>query len=292
MPDILGEIQTVAIIPAYNEQYRIGNVARAALNAELVDAVIVVNDGSTDGTSTAVEEAVIDSPTTSIFLLVEHSVNRGKTEALRSGIGYAKALGKQALKTVVFLDADSSPIWIRETVENMKLWQRLVHSRFGTSQQLLAPELIQKRSEYFISLFSEYIDEMVEPVAAGRLITKAGLYQRTDLLDEIRKYRKGSAHAGNRAIPIELWDNMMGMYDKSGLQIDRWGIEGAMNAYIEYLEHAGSKSDQEDFLMYGVVNVGSRVKAGGFLHGIKRMAEIHYQALRAARKFRSANADQ
>lgn len=287
MPETIGEIQTVAIIPAYNERNRVGKVARAALRAELVDAVVVVNDGSIDDTSSAVEEAITAELNPVPFYVVEHPVNLGKTEALRTGIGCAKELGKQALSTVVFLDADSSPVWIRDTLENMKLWQRWVHRRFGSSQQLLAPEVIQDRTDIFLNLFAGYIDEMVEPVASGRLVTKAGLYQRTDLFDEIRKYRTGSSHAGNRALPVELWDNMMDMYDRLGIRIKPWGIEGAMNAYIKYLERIGSNVDQEDFLMYGVVNAGSRIKAGGFLRGLKRMIEIHYQAMRTASAFRS-----
>ena len=38
--------------------------------------------------------------------------------------------------------------------------------------------------------------------------------------------------------------------------------------------------------MYGVVNVGSRIKAGGSLLGLKRMMKIHSQAPKTRAEFR------
>jgi glycosyltransferase involved in cell wall biosynthesis len=84
--------QTVAVIPARNESATIGAVVYAALDARLVDAVVVVDNASTDGTA-AVAAAhgarVVQAPIP------------GKGEALRAGVAAAGAAS-----VLVFLDAD------------------------------------------------------------------------------------------------------------------------------------------------------------------------------------------
>jgi glycosyltransferase involved in cell wall biosynthesis len=60
--------RVVAIIPAYNEERFIGSVVLKAL--QYADAVIVVDDGSTDGTGAIAEAAGA--------ILVRHERNLGK----------------------------------------------------------------------------------------------------------------------------------------------------------------------------------------------------------------------
>jgi glycosyltransferase involved in cell wall biosynthesis len=83
---------TAAVIPAWNEAATIGAVVYAALDARLVDDVVVVDNASTDGTG-AVAAAhgarVVREPVP------------GKGEALRAGV--AAAPGADVL---VFLDGD------------------------------------------------------------------------------------------------------------------------------------------------------------------------------------------
>ena len=43
-------MSVAAIIPAYNEEYTVGVVIEALLSCPLIDEIIVVSDGSTDGT--------------------------------------------------------------------------------------------------------------------------------------------------------------------------------------------------------------------------------------------------
>jgi glycosyltransferase involved in cell wall biosynthesis len=80
-----------AIIPAWNEAETIGAVVFTALDARLVDEVIVVDNASTDATA-AVAAAhgarVVVEP------------RKGKGEAMRSGVNATTA------PVVVFLDAD------------------------------------------------------------------------------------------------------------------------------------------------------------------------------------------
>lgn len=86
-------VSVTAIIPAYNEETRVGNVVRAAL--PYVERVIVVDDGSTDNTAGAAREAGA--------FVVRHSENTGAGAATMTGIEAARRAGAEA---VVTLDAD------------------------------------------------------------------------------------------------------------------------------------------------------------------------------------------
>ena len=151
MTEVSKEIKTAAIIPAFNEGPRIGSVIHAASRSELIDAVVVVDDGSSDFTSGLANFAIksLDGNSKPIELVV-HKQNKGKTEALKTGITQACEIGGTALKTLVFLDADSSPIWSRDTRENMKLWQIGLSKMSANPAQLLTPDLLQGRNDAFV----------------------------------------------------------------------------------------------------------------------------------------------
>ena len=71
-----------AIVPAYNECDRIGNVLSILLQVNVIDEVIVVDDGSTDGMSSVVAKISQENPR---LKLVRHKVNRGKGQAILTG---------------------------------------------------------------------------------------------------------------------------------------------------------------------------------------------------------------
>ena len=82
----------VALIPGYNEAPRIGAVVRGALEHL---PVIVVDDGSSDGTADVAREAGAT--------VIEQRPNQGKGAALRAGFRRALDDGGDAILT---LDAD------------------------------------------------------------------------------------------------------------------------------------------------------------------------------------------
>ncbi len=88
-----GETEVVAVIPAYNEARFIGSVVLQT--RALVDQVIVVDDGSTDGTGEIARAAGA--------IVVRHEQNQGKGRALRTGLNEARRLRPRA---VVLLDGD------------------------------------------------------------------------------------------------------------------------------------------------------------------------------------------
>lgn len=86
---------TLVVIPCKNLESEVGEVVRGVLGLNLSLDVVVINDGSTDGTSAAAEAAGAH--------VLEHEVNLGKGAALKTGFEYAIAKGYDA---VVTMDGD------------------------------------------------------------------------------------------------------------------------------------------------------------------------------------------
>jgi glycosyltransferase involved in cell wall biosynthesis len=80
------------VVPAFNEAGRISSVLRPILASEWIDDVIVVDDGSDDGTADEARQFPVQ-----VVTLPE---NRGKAAALDYGVSLAKN------DTFLFLDAD------------------------------------------------------------------------------------------------------------------------------------------------------------------------------------------
>lgn len=85
------------IIPAYNEAPRIGAVLAAVLEHPLIDEVVVVDDGSSDGTAEVAEAA---GQGHARLRVLRQPQNAGKTRAVARGI--AEARGGH----VLLLDSD------------------------------------------------------------------------------------------------------------------------------------------------------------------------------------------
>lgn len=103
-------MRTICVIPAFNEEENIGWVVRECRN--YVDEVIVVDDGSTDRTSSEAKEAGA--------IVLRHPRNMGKGAALRTG--FREALRRGA-DIIVVIDGDGQhnphdiPRLVRELLE-------------------------------------------------------------------------------------------------------------------------------------------------------------------------------
>ncbi len=86
-------MRLVVVVPAYNEEKTVGQVVRALKPA--ADLVLVVDDGSTDGTAAAARAAGAE--------IISHFLNRGLGAALGTGIAAAVLAGADI---VVTFDAD------------------------------------------------------------------------------------------------------------------------------------------------------------------------------------------
>jgi glycosyltransferase involved in cell wall biosynthesis len=85
-------MKILALIPAYNEEERIGKVVKKTL--KYCD-VIVIDDGSMDDTGKRAEEKGA--------FVIKHEKNRGKGDALITGFNYAL---KNNYDIIITLDAD------------------------------------------------------------------------------------------------------------------------------------------------------------------------------------------
>ena len=85
------------IMPAYNEQPTIGEIMTRVLKQPLVQELIVVDDGSSDGTWDTINKVAAHSSMVKCF---RHEVNRGKGATLATGIAHATA------PVVIIQDAD------------------------------------------------------------------------------------------------------------------------------------------------------------------------------------------
>jgi glycosyltransferase involved in cell wall biosynthesis len=70
--------QTAAVIPAYQDEKHIGDIVRRT--RERLDHVLVIDDGSSDQTAQRAREAGAE--------VITHDQNRGKGEALKTGLGH------------------------------------------------------------------------------------------------------------------------------------------------------------------------------------------------------------
>lgn len=80
------------VIPAYNESTTVGTVIKVVGRLDIVDEVIVVDDGSTDNTADVAQKAGA--------MVISHTTNFGKGAALKTGLKNSNG------DIVAFIDAD------------------------------------------------------------------------------------------------------------------------------------------------------------------------------------------
>lgn len=126
------------IIPAYNATQFVDEVVRRCARREDLAGIIVVDDGSTDGTGDVARAAGAH--------VLTHEVNRGKGAALMTGFREASALGWDAAIT---LDADGQhdPKEIPRFVAQFRRFQAdiIVGSRARSGTPMPLPRRLSNR---------------------------------------------------------------------------------------------------------------------------------------------------
>lgn len=123
----MNENQLLCVIPAYNEEGRIGKLVRKVI--PLTEKVIVVNDGSTDNTYEELKSAGVE--------IISHSRNLGKGQAIRTGMDYF--LKKSNYEFLVFLDGDGQhdpediPKFLKKMMDDPEC-DIVIASRFKTRE--------------------------------------------------------------------------------------------------------------------------------------------------------------
>jgi len=85
-------MRVAAVIPAFNEESTIGEIASTLCRVDAIDEVIVVSDGSEDQTAARARGAGAK--------VIEHPANRGKAAAMKTGFEATDAA------VLLFVDAD------------------------------------------------------------------------------------------------------------------------------------------------------------------------------------------
>ena len=85
--------QAVAVIPAYHDEKHIGDIVRRT--AQQLDHVLVIDDGSNDGTAQRARDAGAE--------VIVHNQNRGKGEAIKTGLRHCLA---REVTWLILLDSD------------------------------------------------------------------------------------------------------------------------------------------------------------------------------------------
>ena len=144
------------IVPAYNEADNLPETLRQMPRAQVADMrVIVVDDGSTDGTAEAARLGGAD-------VVVRHERNRGLGAALRTGLETARDMDARA---AVYIDADGEypPSQIPDLLAPIEA---------GDADYVLGSRYLgSRRGQAFTRLIANYMFTALLCVASGRVIT-------------------------------------------------------------------------------------------------------------------------
>jgi glycosyltransferase involved in cell wall biosynthesis len=151
--------RVAVIIPAYNEEPRIGNVLRAATRARLAHEVIVVSDASQDRTAAVAREYAG-------VRVIELPFNTGKGGAMAAGAAATEA------DVLVFVDADLSGL------------------RPEHIDQIIRP-ILDDRSDMCIGIFRggkfwSDTAQRISPYISGQRAMRRELFDSIPFLSEIR----------------------------------------------------------------------------------------------------------
>jgi glycosyltransferase involved in cell wall biosynthesis len=93
---IMLRMNVTSLIPVFNEKQTIKEIVRRVKAVNIVNEIVIVDDGSTDGTREILAD-FIDDPIVKVFL---HEKNKGKGAAVRTGIQSATG------EVLIIQDAD------------------------------------------------------------------------------------------------------------------------------------------------------------------------------------------
>ena len=144
------------VIPAYNEERRLsvtlGSMWRALRRRFPSFEMIVVNDGSIDGTAAIVESFSHDHLH---VRMISYAVNRGKGYAVRQGVLASRG------KYVLFCDADQSTP-LREV---RKLLRALEHAEIAIGSRAIRESMIIEKQPVYRMLMGKTFNKIVQVLA-------------------------------------------------------------------------------------------------------------------------------
>ncbi len=133
------------IIPAYNEEAGITDTIRGVLSLIPSIKIIVINDGSTDGTSKALETL------TGLVQVIEHKINRGYGASLKTG------MKNSTTEYVVWYDADGQHF--SEDIESIvePVYNNSCDANFGARSLKQSFILLRAPGKFILKFISEIV---------------------------------------------------------------------------------------------------------------------------------------
>lgn len=160
----------IAIVPAFNEENKVGSVVRSLFDH--VDQVVVVNDASKDNTKQKAQEAGA--------VVLSHKINRGQGAALETGHEYARANNADY---IIHFDADGQ-------FEVSDILPALNKLKDNNADILFGSRFLDKKVKNKIPTFKKYI---ILPLA--KLFEKiSGTIKLTDSHNGFRILNKKALH--------------------------------------------------------------------------------------------------
>lgn len=140
MNNISNQNKSCAVIPFYNEENTIAELVNRTL--KFVDAVIAVNDGSTDNSLNKI-------PRNTKVILLENSANRGKGSALNKGFNESI---KRNFEFTVTLDADlqHQPENIPDFLTSLKNYDIVIGNRLENVKDMPLQRILSNKITSFL----------------------------------------------------------------------------------------------------------------------------------------------
>lgn len=210
-------MKVAAVIPAFNEEQTIGGVVSTLRRVNLIDEIIVVSDGSEDGTAIAARSAGA--------YVIEHVENQGKAGAMRTGFEATNA------PIILFMDAD------------------LIGLTPAHVEALLLP-VIQGTADMSIGIFDEGrvatdLAQLIAPYLSGQRAIRREVLQEmfaTELDAEVCRFgievalTRHVKEKGHRVVEVSL-EEMSHRMKEEKLGLVK-GVAARLKMYYEILKYA------------------------------------------------------
>lgn len=280
------------IVPVWNEETTIAGTMESLLALDYPAdklSLILVNDGSTDGTSAVVDRFSAHPQITAI-----HKENGGKFTAMNIGIEHAKDA-----ELIGFLDADSfvAPDALREIVAEFANPEMMAVT---ASMSIHKPQTLLQRMQYaeymlsitlrhaFASINSLYVTPGPFSFYHRSVFEKIGLFKHAYLAEDMEmamRMQRAGLRIGN-AVRARVYTKGPPTFPKLLKQRTRWTTGFLRNVLFEYRDLLGSRENAAlgmFMLPLGLVSV-----AGGILIFAVSLTELIKSGLHALSVVRAA----
>ncbi len=155
------------IIPAYNEEESIAGIIKEVLALNLSVSVLVIDDGSTDNTTSVAKDLGVDVISLPINLGIGGAVQTGYKFAQKNGFDIAVQVDGDGQHDVTYLNALLEPI-IKEEAD-MAIGSRFIPPYLGYQSSFIRRIGINFFA-YLISFLTEY--KVTDPTSGFRAVNK------------------------------------------------------------------------------------------------------------------------